>query len=98
MDVRTGGTYRIVMVRNGERLPVTGTYREVRAPERLSMTWRWEEVDPAEEYDSLLTLEFNPVAGGSELVLMHEQLSSVESRDRHEEGWTMIVDQLGREL
>ena len=95
MDVREGGTYRIVMLKpDGERLPVSGTYRDVRAPERLSMTWRWEEDDPAEEYDSLLTLEFNEVAGGTELVLTHEQLASVESRDRHTEGWGMILDQL----
>jgi len=95
MDVRTGGTYRIVMVMpDGERMNVGGTYREVRAPERLSMTWRWEEDDPADEFDTLLTLDFNEVAGGTELVLTHEQLASVESRDRHADGWGKILDQL----
>ncbi|HEX3549715.1 MAG TPA: SRPBCC domain-containing protein [Candidatus Elarobacter sp.] len=99
MDVRTGGTYRIVMQRpDGERLPAIGTYREVRAPERLSMTWKWEEDDPADEVDTLLTLEFNDVPGGTELVLTHEQLRSVESRDRHAEGWTMILEQLAHAL
>jgi uncharacterized protein YndB with AHSA1/START domain len=95
MDVRTGGTYRLVMLMpDGERMNVGGTYREVRAPERLSMTWRWEEDDPADEFDTLLTLEFNEVAGGTELVLTHEQLASVESRDRHADGWGKILDQL----
>jgi uncharacterized protein YndB with AHSA1/START domain len=95
MDVRTGGTYRIVMLMpDGERMNVGGTYREVRAPERLSMTWRWEEDDPADEFDTLLTLDFNEVAGGTELVLTHEQLASVESRDRHADGWGKILDQL----
>ncbi|MEA2688302.1 MAG: hypothetical protein QOD51_909 [Candidatus Eremiobacteraeota bacterium] len=95
MDVRTGGTYRLVMLMpDGERMNVGGTYREVRAPERLSMTWRWEEDDPADELDTLLTLEFNEVAGGTELVLTHEQLASVESRDRHADGWGKILDQL----
>ena len=95
MDVRAGGTFRIVMnTADGERLPVSGTYRDVRAPERLSMTWRWEEDDPADEYDSLLTLEFNAVPGGTELVLTHEQIRTVESRDRHEDGWGQIMDQL----
>jgi uncharacterized protein YndB with AHSA1/START domain len=95
MDVRQGGTFRIVMLMpDGDRLNVSGTYREVRAPERLSMTWRWEEDDPANEYDSLLTLEFSDVAGGTELVLTHEQLATVESRDRHADGWGKIMEQL----
>lgn len=95
MDVRTGGTYSIVMLMpDGERMKVRGTYRDVTPPEKLAMTWRWEEDDPAEEYDSLLTLEFNEVPGGTELVLTHEQLRSVESRDRHAHGWGQIVDQL----
>jgi uncharacterized protein YndB with AHSA1/START domain len=95
LDVRAGGAYRIVMLLpDGERYIATGTYREVRAPERLSMTWRWHEDDPADEHDSLLTLDFNEVAGGTELVLTHEQLKSVESGERHTEGWTQILDQL----
>jgi uncharacterized protein YndB with AHSA1/START domain len=95
MDVRTGGSYSIVMLMpDGERMNVGGTYRDVRPPERLSMTWRWEEDKPEDEFDTLLTLEFNEVDGGTELVLTHEQLASVESRDRHEHGWTAIMEQL----
>lgn len=99
MDVRTGGTYRIAMLQaDGERMNVGGTYREVRAPERLSMTWRWEEDDPADERDTLLTLEFNAVPGGTELVLTHELLRSVDSRDRHAHGWGRILDELTSKL
>ncbi len=94
MDVRTGGSYRITMLMpDGERWIVRGVYREVRAPERLSMTWRWEEDNKADERESLLTLDFNELGGETELVLTHEQLISVESRDRHEHGWTVILDQ-----
>ncbi len=99
MDVRAGGTYRIAMHRpDGETWYVGGTYRDVRPPERLSMTWRWEEATPDEEYDSLLTLEFNEVDGGTELVLTHEQLASAESRAGHEKGWTAIMEQLAAVL
>jgi uncharacterized protein YndB with AHSA1/START domain len=99
MDVRQGGTYRIVMLMpDGERYIAGGTYREVLAPERLSMTWRWEEDNPADEYDSLLSLEFNEVAGGTELVLTHEQLQSVESRDKHADGWGKILEELAAAL
>ncbi len=99
MDVRPGGSYRITMLKpDGERLFALGTYRDVRAPERLSMTWRWEEDKPEDEHETLLTLEFNEVAGGTELVLTHEGLASVESRSQHEHGWTLIVDQLASAL
>lgn len=100
MNPRSGGSYRIVMhMPDGTTMPVFGTYREVRAPERLSMTWSWEEDDPADQYESLVTLEFNEMSPGeTELVLTHEQLKTVESRDNHEGGWAKIVDELGTVL
>ena len=93
MDVRPGGTYRIGMLRaDGEVWYVGGTYREVVAPARLSMTWRWEEDDPKDEHDTLLTVEFNDVEGETEIVLTHAQFAGVESRDGHEHGWSLILD------
>jgi len=93
MDVRPGGAYRIGMLRpDGEVWYVGGTYREVDAPARLSMTWRWEEADPKDEHDTLLTIEFNDVDGETEIVLTHAQFAGVESRDGHEHGWNLILD------
>lgn len=95
MDVRVGGTYGLVMVmEDGSRMPVRGVYREVQRPSRLSMTWRWEENSPADEYDTLLTLEFRDLGGKTELVLTHEQFASAESRSNHEHGWTAILEEL----
>jgi uncharacterized protein YndB with AHSA1/START domain len=99
MDPRTGGTYRIGMqMGDGERWYVGGTYREVRAPELIVMTWRWEEDKPEDEHESLLTLEFNECDGGTEVVLTHERLANDESRDGHEKGWGAILDKLGSVL
>ncbi|HEY4433817.1 MAG TPA: SRPBCC domain-containing protein [Candidatus Cybelea sp.] len=99
MDVRTGGSYKIGMqMSDGERWYVGGTYREVRPPERIVMTWRWEEDKPEDEHESLLTLEFNERDGGTELVLTHERLASDESRDGHEKGWAAILEKLGTVL
>ena len=58
------------------------------------MTWLWEEDDPADEHETLLTLEFNEVGDETELVLTHERFASTESRDRHAEGWTAVLTQL----
>ncbi len=95
MDVRVGGAYQIVMVmEDGSTLPVRGIYRDVQPGKRLSMTWRWEEDDPADEYDTLLTIEFFDRGGKTELVLTHENFARAESRTNHEEGWTAILDEL----
>ncbi len=95
MDVRDGGTYRVVMqMPDGQQWIVGGIYREVRPPRRLQMTWRWKEDDPREEHDTLLTLEFNPHNGGTELILTHDQFASEQSRASHGHGWESILEQL----
>jgi uncharacterized protein YndB with AHSA1/START domain len=95
MDVRPGGTYKMTMLMpNGERWNLRGTYREVRPAERLVMTWRWEEDKPEDEVETLLTLEFHERNGGTELVLTHENFLGAESRDNHEKGWNEILDRL----
>src|SRR5436190_169793 len=43
IDLRVGGKFRIQMkAPDGESYTAVGTYREVRAPERLVFTWDWE--------------------------------------------------------
>lgn len=95
MDVRVGGSYKIDMrTAEDEAFIAYGTYREVQPPTRLSMTWQWQEDNPAEEHETLLTLEFNAHGEGTELVLTHEHLSSPESRANHEHGWTSMLQKL----
>ena len=91
-DVRVGGHYRIAMLNpDGETFVAHGTYREVVPAQRLVMTWAWEEDDPADVHESLLTLEFAPHADGTELTLTHENLASLESHERHAEGWNAVL-------
>ena len=98
-DVRVGGKYRVVMLMDdGERMVATGVYREVQVPSRLVMTWRWEEENPSNEHDTLLTLEFFDRGGKTELVLTHENFAAADSRERHEHGWNDALDKLGRSL
>jgi uncharacterized protein YndB with AHSA1/START domain/predicted enzyme related to lactoylglutathione lyase len=93
LDVRTGGSYRITMIQpDGERYVAFGTYKEIREPELLRMTWTWEEDDPADEQETLLTVEFLERGNATELVLTHERFRDDAQRDRHEHGWTMVLD------
>ena len=93
-DVRVGGAYHIVMHTKNGPLTVRGIYREVRQNQRLVMTWQWDEDDPKDLHETLLTVEFNVDGTGTELILTHENLASAESRENHAHGWNSILDKL----
>ena len=93
-DVRVGGAYHITMNTKNGPMTVRGVYREVRKAERLVMTWQWDEDDPKDMHETLLTIEFNVHGSGTELILTHENLASIESRDNHTHGWNSILDKL----
>ncbi len=98
-DPRVGGTYRMTMQQpDGERIVVYGVFREIRPPERVSYTWRWEEDTPEDEVETLVTVEFHDRGEETELVLTHEQFASEESRAGHEGGWNSALDKLGAYL
>jgi len=89
-DPREGGSFRIAMiVSNGEEWAVRGVFSEVRAPERLAFTFRWEEDDPAEERDTFITVELLDKEQETEMIFTHEGLRDEASRDNHRGGWTM---------
>ena len=94
VDLRVGGRYRIHMRDpQGTEHRVIGEYREVDPPRRLVYTWTWE-TNPLVT-DSIVTVEFHERGASTEVVLRHEGLPSVESRDRHSSGWTQCLEKLG---
>lgn len=104
-DARVGGKYRIQIRKNdGEFFTSVGTYLEVKPPERLVFTWEFEKDGSGDEFgeveppEMLVTLEFHARGNQTELVLTHEKFTSVESRDRHKQGWTSLMDELGKIL
>jgi uncharacterized protein YndB with AHSA1/START domain len=97
-DPRVGGAYRIVMKDTDTKQDhiVGGIFREIRAPERLVLTWKW--LNNPGFPETLITLEFRELAGKTELTLIHEALPTTELRDRHIHGWTACLDRLGKVL
>jgi uncharacterized protein YndB with AHSA1/START domain len=103
LDARIDGRYRLQVRRaDGEYFTTVGTYREVKPPERLVFTWQFEkdgsgeaegEVEPPE---MLVTLEFRALGKQTELILTHERFATADSRDRHEQGWTRCLAELGK--
>lgn len=93
-DVRIGGRFRVrFRMLDGTEHESSGEYLEVNPPVRLAMTWRWlgDEDDGGE---SRIEIDLRAIAGGTELVFTHAQLSSEESRKGHTEGWNGALDKL----
>ena len=87
---------------DGEFYTTVGTYREVKAPERLVFTWAFEKDGSGDEFgeieppEMLVTIELRAHGKQTELTLTHEKFASVESRDRHQDGWTRCLTELGK--
>jgi uncharacterized protein YndB with AHSA1/START domain len=91
VDLRPGGSYRLVMQPSaGDPMVLTGTYREVEPPARLVYTWRWETGPAADGSESLVTVEFRE--GGAdppttELVLTHSEFPASHGPAPYRMGW-----------
>jgi uncharacterized protein YndB with AHSA1/START domain len=91
-DVRPGGRFGIVfrLLDGAEHTP-TGVYREVVPDRKLVFTWEWPGMP---ERESLVTFLLEPVEGGTDLTLIHEQLPDDAARTSHERGWNGVLDKL----
>jgi uncharacterized protein YndB with AHSA1/START domain len=94
-DARVGGKYRWDLInQEGEEMSVFGEYRELVPGKKIVFTWKWDDDEVWEGRSSLVTVELSDRDGGTEIRLRHEQLPSEESRDRHNQGWTSVLDRL----
>ena len=95
VDPKVGGRFEFVD-RRPEMGDVShvGEYREIDRPRRLAFTFAVPQYDPAE---TLVTLTFQPVEGGTMVTLSHTDVLP-EWRDRTVQGWTMILEALGQAL
>ena len=95
VDARVGGKYQWDLVnQEGEEMTVHGEYRELVPGRKIVFTWAWDDDEAWENQTSVVTIELSERDGGTELRLIHEQLPSEASRDRHNEGWTSVLDRL----
>lgn len=92
VDLREGGRYRF---RSADLpdigvLSISGTFLEVRRPELLAYTWRWEH----EEHETRVSVEFVELEDRSRVDVHHEGFTSCEERDNHVVGWNDCLDRL----
>jgi uncharacterized protein YndB with AHSA1/START domain len=94
LDLRVGGTYRIAMQNSkGEVFHLTGTYREVRPPEGLVYTWRWQGTE-SDIGETLVTVEFHDLGRSTEVVITHELFPDTRARELHDQGWAGCLSRL----
>ncbi len=98
VDLRVGGKYRLGMRKlpGGDIFYLTGTYREVRTPEKLVYTWFWE--NEPELGETLVTVEFRARGNSTEVVVTHELFPNQKMRDDHDKGWNSCLDRLPQAL
>ena len=93
VDLRPGGSYRLVMQATaGDPFVLGGTYREVQPPERLVYTWRWETGPAADGSESLVTVEFREQGERTELVLTHTDFPESHGPAPYQMGWDGGLD------
>ena len=93
LDVRVGGRFRIVFGGpDGKMHECAGVYKEVVPNRKLVFTWHWPNSTP--ERVSVVTIIFQAVGKGTELVFKHEQLFDEKARDDHKRGWSASLDKL----
>jgi len=94
VNLRVGGKYRLGMRKlpNGDIFYLSGTYREVRPPEKLVYTWFWE--NEPELGETLVTVEFRARKTSTEVVVTHELFPNQNIREDHDKGWNSCLDRL----
>jgi uncharacterized protein YndB with AHSA1/START domain len=92
VDLRCGGRYRIGnQLPDGKVLWITGEFEVIEAPRKLVYTWR---VEPETENPERVTVQFEPMGNGTEVIVTHERIASQELRKMHEQGWIGCLESL----
>ena len=99
MEVRPGGAYRtVIRSPEGKEHVMRGVYREVVPPERLVMTFAWEDERGEPGHETLVKVTFEDVAGQTRLTFEHGVFQTVADRESHFGGWSQFMDALAAYL
>jgi uncharacterized protein YndB with AHSA1/START domain len=93
VDLTVGGRFHLQMKNaEGGTHNARGIYQEIDRPTRLVYSWAWDE--HPDHGQSLITVEFKAVEGGTEVVMVHSGLPDEKSVTDHEGGWTSCLNRL----
>jgi uncharacterized protein YndB with AHSA1/START domain len=95
LDVRVGGSFRIVMKAKDGVHEHTGTYQTVDRPSKLVFTWSTAE-NPGEM--TLVSVDFLARGNETDLVITHEGFTKTDVAQRYEMGWSTIAGKFSEHL
>jgi uncharacterized protein YndB with AHSA1/START domain len=97
LDIRPGGRWRIILQKpDGTATAMSGLYRNVDRPVSLIFTWAWEDRDGGRGHETEVTVKFEPVVGGTRVILVQQPFEHAQARDRHYFGWSASFDRMQR--
>jgi len=99
VDLRPGGAYCFTMRQTGAKTTVSiqGRFVDVVRPERLTYTWNWNGAFDGMP-ETFVTVEFRVDAGGTDVVVTHENFPDVRLWHKHRSGWIDACDRMERAL
>jgi uncharacterized protein YndB with AHSA1/START domain len=98
VDLKIGGEIRVVM-HDPEKEALYGArgrYTEIDRPSRLAFTWIWD--DDREQVEQMIEIDFSEQDGKTLMRFTHRDLWDEETVVDHEDGWSKVFDNLGREV
>ena len=94
VDLRVGGKIRVVMRRDdGTDAGMGGEYRLIDRPNRIVMTWTFDDYPDNEQ---LIELTFSESEGSTTVVMVNSRISTDERRDSQDWGWNGCFTELQR--
>lgn len=97
LDARVGGEFEIVEQRGDIDARHVGTYLEIDRPRQLVFEFSAGAADEPLHAPTRVTMEINPDGAGCVLTLTHEGVWD-GFEERTQQGWTMILENLGKTL
>ena len=99
IDLRPGGAWRTGMESpEGKVFIEAGEYKEITPPERLVMTWAWEDAQGEEcaiDHETLVTVTFSVHEDNkTKMQFKQEVFFTEKTRDGHSQGWSEAFDNL----
>jgi uncharacterized protein YndB with AHSA1/START domain len=99
MDIRPGGAYRVGMHSpQGTHHVRRGVYREIIEPERIVLTYAWEDAEGRPGHETLVTVTFTKHRTKTKLTLHQALFETVTARDSHQVGWTSCLERFAEYL
>ena len=94
MVLRAGGSYRFTMQPpDGEAFHLSGKFLEIRRPNRLSFTFRWDEPDP-DDCETIVVLSLAADEGATVVSLSQGEFATEGRLELHRGGWADSLEKL----